>query len=315
MPVLDTFSKRMKKLAKAGQPDVFLYTELPSAFRVQVIHIWLSAIGPYFHIPQYSYSPIPASNKHWQTIHDLLARERGVFNLGKEGHNPFDQCQQFVQSADTDSALDLIELSLRLVDWIVREQGPNENECSQITQDADSAIEELNHRFFEHSLGYQFVEGNIIRVDSEFIHSDVVRPALALLTQEKFSGASDEFLRAHEHYRKGRLKEAIADALKAFESVVKTICDRRGWTYQKNATASPLIGVLFTNGLIPLELQSHFSALRATLEAGVPTVRNKMGGHGQGQDPTPVPDYIAAYALHLTAANIQLLIEADRNFS
>ena len=39
------YSKRKKAAEKAGQEDVFQYDVLPEAFRVQVIHIWVDAIG------------------------------------------------------------------------------------------------------------------------------------------------------------------------------------------------------------------------------------------------------------------------------
>jgi hypothetical protein len=80
----------------------------------------------------------------------------------------------------------------------------------------------------------------------------------------------------------------------------------------ERATASKIIDVLFKNNLIPSEMQSHFTALRSTLESGLPTVRNQpgQGGHGQGSDVVEVPDYLAAYCLHLAATNIVLLIEA-----
>ena len=66
----------------------------------------------------------------------------------------------------------------------------------------------------------------------------------------------------------------------------------------------------FDNDLIPAALQSQFSALRSVLESGVPTVRNKMAGHGQGSIPASVPDYMARFAMHLTASNIVLLVDA-----
>ena len=33
------------------------------------------------------------------------------------------------------------------------------------------ATEKLNHRFREHGIGYQYTDGKVIRVDSEFIHA------------------------------------------------------------------------------------------------------------------------------------------------
>jgi hypothetical protein len=99
--------------------------------------------------------------------------------------------------------------------------------------------------------------------------------------------------------------------LKALESTIKAICDKRKWPYDPKDTAKKLIGVVFTQGLVPQFMQSHFAGLRSTLEAGVPAVRNKLGGHGQGMVPTSVPEFIVSYALHLTAAAIVFLAKAD----
>ncbi len=73
-----------------------------------------------------------------------------------------------------------------------------------------------------------------------------------------------------------------------------------------------LIAIVFDKGLIPPLMQSHFSALRSTLESGVPTIRNNQSGHGQSPNQIAVPEYIAAYILHLTASNILLLAKADQ---
>jgi hypothetical protein len=51
------------------------------------------------------------------------------------------------------------------------------------------------------------VDDELTRVDSQLIHSEVVRPALKLLNKPPFAGVQDEFLKAHEHYRKGDGKE------------------------------------------------------------------------------------------------------------
>ena len=58
-------------------------------------------------------------------------------------------------------------------------------------------------------------------------------------------------------------------------------------------------------------MQSHFTALKSTLASGVPTARNRQAGHGQGPTIIVVPDYMAAYALHLTASNILFLTKAN----
>ena len=210
---------------------------------------------------------------------------------------------------DIEKAIDVIELSFWAIDIHTRDYSYlNKYNSSKA---ADQAIQELNDRFREHGVGYHYVNGKIIRVDSEFVHSEVVRPALGILNRKEYAGAQQEFLRAHEHYRAGRTKEALNECLKSLESVMKSICDKRGWNYDQGDSANRLIGICFDNGIISPFWQSHFTALRSLLESGVPTARNKLGGHGQGAAPKPVPSHIAGYVLHMTAAAIVFLDEAD----
>ena len=77
--------------------------------------------------------------------------------------------------------------------------------------------------------------------------------------------------------------------------------------------SSRLIAITFEKGLIPDYLQSQFGALRTTLDSGVPTIRNRAGGHGQGPDPLEVPKYLAAYPMHLVASAINFKVAAHLN--
>src|SRR5262249_48224367 len=100
-------------------------------------------------------------------------------------------------------------------------------------------------------------------------------------------------------------------ALKAFESTLKAICAERRWSFDPNKdTAIKLLEIVFMHNLVPPFLQTQFTALRSVLESGVPTVRNKTSGHGQGPALTSVPDHLTRLALHLTASNIVFLIES-----
>lgn len=250
-------------------------------------------------------------NKNWVWIHDRFCRELGLLTLEPPRDNAFEKCCKFIlDEPDIDNVLSLVELSFRFIDTVWRERFYWDKHDAEATQDPDDAIEELNDRFKEHGIGYQYVSGEIIRVDSQYIHAEVVRPAISLLQEAGFEGASEEFLESHKHYRKGRNKEAIAWALKAFESTMKSICASMGWSFHPNATAKPLLDVCFSNGLIPSALSSHFNALRTTLESGLPTVSNRLARHGQGQKRVIVPYHIAAYALHLAATNIVFLVES-----
>src|SRR5262249_14054178 len=159
-----------------------------------------------------------------------------------------------------------------------------------------------NFRFKEHGVGFQFVNGNIIRIDSELIHAEIVKPALALLHNKEFAGAQEEFLLAHEHYRHGNNKEALNECLKAFESTMKVICEKRKWDYKPYATSKQLVQVCLDNELIPKFWQTQFNSLQSLFESAMPTGRNRLSGHGQGANPTDVPPYMVGYMLHMTAS-------------
>ncbi|MGD0127867.1 MAG: hypothetical protein ABSF46_21085 [Terriglobia bacterium] len=305
---MNIFSKRKRRLENAEKRDVYQYDTLPQAFRGQVAHIWRDAIGPY----AIDRDLRANSNAFWQLMKETLCREKGIFSLSSRVSNVAEQCLDYLMSADTEGALDIIELSLRVIDRHVREMHPYMRKDAKITQDPDSAIEELNRRFLEHAIGYQYMNGIIIRLDSQYIHSEVVRPALSLLAQPGYKGPEEEFIRALDHYRHGRDKEAVAEALKAFESTMKAICKARGWSHQANATAQPLIEIMFSNGLIPAELQAHIGGLRSAMESGLPTISNRRSRHGQGPDPQPIPAHFVAYALNLAASNIVFLLEAHK---
>jgi hypothetical protein len=104
----------------------------------------------------------------------------------------------------------------------------------------------------------------------------------------------------------------LNDCLKAFESTMKAICHKRKWQYNQTDTAKTLIGICEKNNLFPVFMESHLIGLRTTLESGVPTARNKMGGHGQGAEPITVAPEFATYVLNLTASNIRFLASSEQ---
>jgi hypothetical protein len=101
----------------------------------------------------------------------------------------------------------------------------------------------------------------------------------------------------------------LADCSKAFESTMKIICKEKGWNYNQNDTSKKLIQICFNNLLVPIFTQNQFTSLQNLLESGIPTIRNKLGGHGQGQALQIVDDGITRYGLNLTGTNIIFLVE------
>lgn len=316
MAIFSLFSKRQKAL-RGDVPDVYTYDDLPNALKVQIVHIWSDALGSdenYYD----KYGCGDNVQSAYKFIVDTLCREYGMFQLPTaekhRGRMYLNELANYLlQVDDVEKQLDIVELSFRYIDKITRKYDYLRKQNA--SESVDKAIEELNYRFKEHGIGFQFIEGEIVRVDSELLHSETVKPALRLLNENNYKGAQQEFLSAYEHYRHGKNKEALNDCLKSFESTMKGICDKRKWSYQPNATSKALIQVCFDNDLVPSFWQQQLSSLRSMLESSIPTGRNKLSGHGQGTSPTTVPDYLVAYMLHMTASTLVFLTTAEKNLA
>lgn len=308
--LLNIFSKR-QKINRGEIPEVYTYNTLPNPLRVQIVLIMHGVLGNERQYQDQYYG----SRKAYQTVVESLCREYGQFQLvelNQYRHRSYqEELSNFIlQEPDHERVLDAVELVGKIADTFARRYDFLRNQNA--SRSVDEALEELNLRFQEHAVGYRFESGEIIRIDSDYIHAETVKPALSLLRDKNFEGAEAEFRSAHEHYRHGRTKETLVECLKAMESVMKAICIKRNWSTDKNANCSTLIRILFENELIPQFWASHFSGLRANLEGGVPTARNKLSGHGQGTAVVEVPNHIATYVLHQTAASIVFLIQADK---
>lgn len=305
--IFDLYSKRLNEAKRAGETDVYQYEDIPTRVLHQICMIMDDAIGRFMPYEDQHRS----SNEAWSFIIETLAREYGTPEIALRDKR--EACRQFLLGqSDIVKKLDLIEIAFCLINTYLREQANYVREDRGITLEADDAIEELNYRLREGGIGFQFENERIMRIDSQYVHTEVVKSALSLLHTEAFSGAEDEFMSAHAHYRQGEYKDAIVDAGAAFESTMKTICDRMNWTYERGARASDLLKVLHRNRLFPDYLDKSFEQLLAVLKSGLPEVRNHEGSHGQGASPRRTPDHVAAYALHLAATNMVFLVNCMR---
>jgi hypothetical protein len=277
MPVYETYAARAATAAKAGAPDVYVYDKLPPFLKKQISQILTESI--------------PAVDEYWTDVAKTMDREIESFST-LYGPGSGSCLTYLAKSEDLEGVLSLIEI------------------CAGAMARAE--IDELNARFLQHGVGYQFENGQIIRIDSQYVHAEVVKEALWLLRQPGFETANDEFMKAHRHLREGNLRDANTAALRAMETVLKVICDAREWTYQRGDTVEKLLAVVQREGLFPDYLGGYFTNLIGAMKAGVPKIRDRQGGHGAAPGDDPVPDHVAAFALHLTAANIVMLVKAHR---
>lgn len=172
-----------------------------------------------------------------------------------------------------------------------------------------AGVDIVNQVLRENGIGYEFSpydherKPQATKKTDEVMHATVVLPALAVLADPMFSTANKEIREAHENYRHGRFDDANTACCRAFETVLKTICEHKNWPYDKDKdTLSTLVEICRDKGLFP--------PFYAEMFKHVGTVRNKLGGHGKG--PTPAYAVTAEnveHLIHITSANIILLAE------
>lgn len=303
MAVRDIYSKRKRRLT--GQvSDVYSYDVIPATLRNQLVFVMSDIVGSVSRTAMLSlfiYSDIART----------LAREWGVIRLvASAGTLGYDQevIRAIREVENPDYVLDIIDLALQLVYEKIDDDGFDSK--AKKMERLESSIEELNFRFKESGIGYECANYQMMRIDSQLIHSEVVKPAISLLSEPGFEGAHDEFLVAHEHFRHRRYKEALNEALKAFESTIKVIAGARSWQIKKGDTANKLVKACMDNGLFPPYYESHLSALTNLLVGGVPGIRNAEAGHGQGAVVKDIDPHTVAYTLHMTASAIVLFVQS-----
>ncbi len=306
MSIYDSFSKRLARSKKHDQ-DIYTYDTLPERLRTQIVFIIEDAVNNLIQRPD-----------AYKEIVTILCREYGQFFLVSNppmmyGNRLYkDEMNNFVLTEnDTFKVLDAIELVLRYsLGNIAAYDLPKDN---YRRQKVDSIIAELNERFKEHGVGYQFEESSLIRVDSQFNHAVAIKPVLSLLQKKGYEAVNKEFMSAFEHFKHGRNASAMNECLKAYESTMKVICINKGWSYSKSATASSLIEVCVSNGLVPDYWLSHLQGLKSVLASSIPTPRNKESSHGAGPEPKEIPNHLASYMLNVTASTILFMIASSEH--
>lgn len=298
MVLLDLYSRRKRNANKVGD-DVYQYDTMSEKLRNQVLFVvdrWDDGFRAYDTVTY----PI------YNTVVNALRTELGIKKLSRsyncEDNEEFHEW--FLAHSEVDELLDAIELCVRVGRFCHKKL----NRYDRVEND----IAEINARMLEAGFGYQIEDVNIYQLNSTFIHKQITVPSLELLSGDEYITANDEFRQAYQEFNNGNYDDCIHDCCNAFESVLKIILTAKGWAFSANDPAKKLLAVAFDQELIPAYMQAEFTGLRTILESGVPTVRNKDGGHGAGATPRKIPKHIAAFQLHQTAAAIVLLVEAAK---
>lgn len=301
------YATRKMLQARAGKPVVVSFDKMPPTLRSQIFDILIYAAGD----PETErYSRTTPATRLWNQIVRNVRHERGLQVLSRSSNLPHHQWTFYLQDVNNiDYALEAVEIALRTVQE--EHSGPHSQSGQKKVREA---ISQINKRFGQHLVGYQFVSpgelGIIVRTDSQYMHQEVIEPAMAHLHNARFDSALDQFMEAQKRQLRGDVTGALVEASKALETTLKTICDRKLWTYPANAGAADLAKLVVSNGLIPPSAVADPNWIPGLLTDTSATIRNKIGAHSTGSQPSTAPDYFAVWGVHLAAANIVFLMAA-----
>ena len=145
----------------------------------------------------------------------------------------------------------------------------------------------------------------IIRRDSEVLHETAIEPTLTLLSRPVFTSANEEFLDALKDFRDGDYRDCVVKCGSSLESVMKVICDRKGWPYQQTDAAAKLLDRILSKTTLDPFFEQPIMLIA--------TIRNRLGkAHGAGTQQKAVSRHVASYVINATASAILLLVEETK---
>lgn len=197
--------------------------------------------------------------------------------------------------------LDYVEIA---IDTYAQDRAIVEADYVEFTEDPYALpVRYLNDLFARRGIQYRFAaDGRAEWHGDEGAYREVVAPALAALDSSYAPAPRDEFAAALGHLRAGTPKDeedAIEEAAKAVESIMKVALAERGIETTGRETAEPLWNLLRENEVVPPK--TKFPILAAS------QLRNEYGGHGAGEALREIPEGIAALAVQSAAAAIVYL--------
>ncbi len=239
----------------------------------------------------------PGNN--WETSTDVVTETMDTLRISHGQENlearlpsgsrgPVKSLKEFVEGCYASQVLDVIEAF-----W---------HHLSGLSTQAPFS-QAINEMFEDASCAWRLDEGEFFAVDQTFMGMRLAEAAEQSLKAKGFRGAHEEFREARQDLLAGDTKGCISNAQKAFESALKTVLG----TDKGNASA--LIRQFLARGHasgLPPEFQPSFGE---QVLMSLPTMGNRLGRHGQGEDVIEVPVAYAQLTLEMAAAYLNFLVK------
>lgn len=215
-----------------------------------------------------------------------------VANLAAMDFNPMGDSSVVLASMFTPFLFDLIELQYEALSESEKE--PFRMAVNNVLRDND--------------VPWIIADGVMIKIDAKQFEQDLKRKALEQLHEltdsaPVFQSAYDELIKAVEFLEKDDYAEAITNAGKSYESVMKIICGA------DRGNADALTQKILSDGHITLPTAMNGNGLREKVLMSLPFIRNNSAAHGAGMNSEDLTRPLANLAVNLAAALDTYLIE------
>lgn len=167
----------------------------------------------------------------------------------------------------------------------------------------------INTVLQKNDIPFLLCDGRMVKIDAQQFEQDLRAKALAVLhdlkdNDPKFQSAYDELMKACEFLEKGNHAEAIANAEKSYESVLKVICGAQ------KGNADKLTKEYTDRKHCHLPATMNNDGFREKVMMALPFIRNNSSSdHGAGETPAIIRRPLAQLAINLSAAMNTYLIE------
>lgn len=174
----------------------------------------------------------------------------------------------------------------------------------------DGFRDEINKVFREHSIPWFLVDGRLVKIDPKQFEQDLKLKALNRMEALKdanplYQGAYDELRKAIDFLGRGDYAEAVINAEKSYESILKVIL---GSEFETEA-ANGLTMRLLDTGKLALPEGLKPEAFQSNILMSLPIIRNKAAAHGSGTTGREISAPMANLAVNLACALDTYLIQ------
>ena len=169
---------------------------------------------------------------------------------------------------------------------------------------------EINKVLREQDIPWILVDGRLVKIDPKQFEQDLKLKTLGEMKELKdacplYQGAYDELRKAIDFLGRGDYAEAVINAEKSYESVLKVILGSESETEAANGLTKRLLEA----GKLSLPVGLKPEALQSSVLMSLPIIRNKAAAHGSGATGREMSGPTANLAVNLACALNTYLIQ------